>query len=328
MPTYNSAALLLRAVESVLSQDVDEEIELLLIDDGSSDATLSIIKSLSDSRVVFHQREVNGGAGAARKDGIMMARGHYLAFLDSDDYWIPGFLSLTKNFLDAHDEVVAVNVLQNHIISPRQQFLRPDITDVPKAWVAGIVLDDFFTFWAEHDHVCTGSVLMRSAPAKDAQGMRADLRISQDLEFWGLIATYGQWGYIHQLLFVSDGLQVSMARGWLKKNMIRWISAPTVEVWQERIVSRLSDEQKTTFQKIQGKMARNFAYCMILSSREPLALSTVRKYESELPEDRLSKLFVNCIKYRASWWIMCKGLKARELSRALWMYALSRLKFR
>ncbi len=86
IPTYNRADLLERAIKSVLAQTFTNW-ELLIIDDGSTDNTKSIIeKYLSDKRIKYIYQE-NKGPGAARNNGIRQAGGEFIAFLDSDDSW-------------------------------------------------------------------------------------------------------------------------------------------------------------------------------------------------------------------------------------------------
>lgn len=87
IPTYNRASSIRAAVESALRQTV-REIEVLVVDDGSTDNTASIASQVDDPRVKVILRERNGGAAAARNTGIVRACGDYVAFLDSDDVWL------------------------------------------------------------------------------------------------------------------------------------------------------------------------------------------------------------------------------------------------
>ena len=85
LPSYNRAHILPRAIESILGQTY-KDIELIIVDDGSSDNTAEVVGSFSDSRIVYVRQE-NAGACAARNNGIAHARGDYIAFQDSDDIW-------------------------------------------------------------------------------------------------------------------------------------------------------------------------------------------------------------------------------------------------
>lgn len=91
MPVYNGELFIKKAVDSVLCQDVD--LELIIIDDGSSDGTEEIVMSyLEQGNVHYIKNEKNVGAAGSRNRGVKMAKGQYIAFLDSDDWWEPGKL--------------------------------------------------------------------------------------------------------------------------------------------------------------------------------------------------------------------------------------------
>jgi len=86
IPTYNRAGTIVKAVESVLAQEDVPLMEILIMDDGSSDATERIIRNLQDRRIRYF-RLPHRGACAARNAGIKEAKGEYIAFQDSDDIW-------------------------------------------------------------------------------------------------------------------------------------------------------------------------------------------------------------------------------------------------
>ncbi|MBR1592539.1 MAG: glycosyltransferase family 2 protein [Ruminococcus sp.] len=85
IPTYNRADRIKLSAESVLKQTY-RDIELIIVDDGSDDNTEEVVRSLNDDRVIYI-RQKNSGACAARNNGILHARGEYIAFQDSDDKW-------------------------------------------------------------------------------------------------------------------------------------------------------------------------------------------------------------------------------------------------
>lgn len=91
IPTYNRASLLDRAVRSVLAQTYGD-FELVIVDDNSSDGTSEMVADYDDPRIVYHKRPKNGGHAAVRNDGIRIAQGRLVAFLDDDDEFIPSFL--------------------------------------------------------------------------------------------------------------------------------------------------------------------------------------------------------------------------------------------
>jgi glycosyltransferase involved in cell wall biosynthesis len=86
IPLYNRAEMIVRAVQSALNQS-EPPLEVIVVDDCSSDAGPDVVRALGDPRVRLVARSTNGGGGAARNDGILAAHGAFLAFLDSDDLW-------------------------------------------------------------------------------------------------------------------------------------------------------------------------------------------------------------------------------------------------
>jgi GT2 family glycosyltransferase len=93
IPTYNRARLAVRAVESVLAQDYPQ-VEALIIDDGSDDTRQAVNQAFGGNGKVRYLHKTNGGVSSARNLGFREARGEFLAFLDSDDAWLPGKLTL------------------------------------------------------------------------------------------------------------------------------------------------------------------------------------------------------------------------------------------
>jgi len=91
IPCYNRAQTIRRAIDSALAQSLSE-IEILVVDDGSDDDSRDIVSAHPDERVRLIARAQNGGAAAARNTGIAAAQGEWVAFLDSDDVWLPGKL--------------------------------------------------------------------------------------------------------------------------------------------------------------------------------------------------------------------------------------------
>lgn len=87
LPTRNRAHVLRRAIDSVLAQ-THRELELIVVDDGSTDATAATLAGVADPRLRVLHRERGGGAAAARNAGLALARGDFVAFLDDDDFWL------------------------------------------------------------------------------------------------------------------------------------------------------------------------------------------------------------------------------------------------
>jgi glycosyltransferase involved in cell wall biosynthesis len=103
VPAYERGDVVGRAIDSALAQTI-EDIEVLVVDDGSSDDTEAVVAAYDDERVRYLAHETNRGVSAARNTGVDAATGEYVAFLDSDDEWLPRKLARQLAVLDERDE--------------------------------------------------------------------------------------------------------------------------------------------------------------------------------------------------------------------------------
>ena len=314
IPVYNAGCLINRCLDSIFRQTGNYNIEIILVNDGSTDNSVELIKQRpeQDRIKLFHQ--ANSGPSKARNKGIMEANGKYLAFLDADDYWMPEFLDNTISFMEREPDAIAVSVAQRHFTTSGEH-------ESPKGWrdlasEDGIIIPDFFEFWAQHSHVCTGSILIRSDIAKQTGGMRADLRVCEDLEYWAFLSTFGKIGYIPKILFVSDGTKVTENIGWVKKHLPRWNSAVTVDEWQKRIISKdngiISNPE---YIKARGRIAQNLTYSILLSKRYGLAKEQIKKYGKSFPKSKIQYMLKLAIKNPLNWLIISRALVYREYHR-------------
>lgn len=312
IPMYNASTLIRRCLDSVLAQEGGYSYEVLLVDDGSTDDSVSVVESYNNPCFkVFRQQ--NAGPAAARNRGLKEAKGRYICYIDADDYWEFSFWKKTIGFLEKHHECIAVSVGQKHL-TVSGEHISPGCID---NYHQPIVLNDFYDFWATWMHVCTGSIMIRADYAKKTGGQRTELRITEDLEFWALLATFGKFGFIPEVLFTSDGTDlVKDNKDWLRKMQIRWMNAPTIDNWEHRIItSQPTLTNNIGYMKARGRISRNLTYCLLLSGRVALARQEAKKYGKYFPKDGIGRL-MNIMKGTVrSWWLLCKLLKYREYHR-------------
>ena len=103
IPTYNRGWIIEEAIDSVLNQDFSD-FELIVVDDGSDDNTREILGAYANAITVLHQP--NRGVSAARNRGIAEASGRLIAFLDSDDLWLPGKLKAQVKFFEENADAM------------------------------------------------------------------------------------------------------------------------------------------------------------------------------------------------------------------------------
>jgi glycosyltransferase involved in cell wall biosynthesis len=119
IPAYNAEPYLEEAISSVLGQDY-RPIEIIVVDDGSTDDTAGVARGFGSS--VRYEFQPNSGAGAARNKGVDLARGEFLSFIDADDLWGEGKLSAQMKVIREKPEA---DIVFGHV----QQFYSPDMDE-------------------------------------------------------------------------------------------------------------------------------------------------------------------------------------------------------
>lgn len=141
IPAYNRENYLVETIESVLAQDY-RPIEVIVVDDGSTDGTADVAKRFSTAVRYFYQP--NSGCGAALNTGVEKAEGDYLSFIGSDDLWIEKKLTLQMKELNSAPETDMMFGYVSHFYSPdlgqreRERFLCP--TEKMPGYHAGTML--------------------------------------------------------------------------------------------------------------------------------------------------------------------------------------------
>lgn len=115
MPTYNHARYIGEAIESVLRQTY-QNFELIIIDNFSTDNTAEIVASYKDNRIKYLKFRNHGIIAASRNHGIKNSKGKYIAFLDSDDVWLPEKLDLQIDLMESDKEIGLSYVLYSHLL--------------------------------------------------------------------------------------------------------------------------------------------------------------------------------------------------------------------
>lgn len=288
IPTYNSGVCISRCLDSVLAQTVNPK-EIIVVDDGSTDDTRLVLSKYQGSVTLLAQE--NNGPSAARNAGLLIATCGCVAFLDADDYWQPEFLAECCKVLDLHSNIVAVSTGQRFVTICGKSIVRPQLAKDDSCLTSTDILPDFFSFWARYDHIRTGTCLIRRSAIDEAGLFLEDLRMGEDLEYWGYLATFGEWGFIPNPLWVCDPWGQAARQGWMKRNAVRRKSCPDIERWQHRIVGRIKRKDFQAFSAIRGRVAYSYVFSRILSGDFPGARSIVASYGADFPDSRYAGTF-------------------------------------
>src|SRR5512142_508707 len=190
---YNSEAFIADAIQSVLAQSraVDE---IVVIDDGSIDATRRVVADFADQGIKFIQQP-NVGASAARNKGIRETSGEYIAFLDADDIWLENKTRLQVDYLNAHPNAALVS-----------GFARSWNTTKDSTRVKGKSLSNMKTLRREilvHNVIWNASmVMMRRSALQDAGVFKEDIRWGQDWDLWQRLVERYEAGIIPELVAI------------------------------------------------------------------------------------------------------------------------------
>lgn len=313
IPIYNASLLINRCLDSIFNQTTQYSYEVICVDDGSSDNSVKLILARTKPNIRLYQQQ-NAGPAVARNKGVGLAKGRYVTFIDADDYWNDGYIEQTVSFLEKHPECVAVSVTCKNIASyTNAPSYNPSWMDETKK-EKPFVIADFFSYWADYCHVGTCSTTIRTEIARQTKGMRTDLRVTEDYEFWMYLSTFGKWGLIPEVMYVSDGGDVTQTMGWLNKMERRWKNAPSIAEWEKRIITHMPAVSES-YKKARGRVSRNLTYCQMLSGRLSLSRREALKYGKYFTKDPIGRL-MNIAKYTPlTLWMLAKLLKYREYHR-------------
>jgi len=179
IPTYNRAHLVSRAIGSVFQQTY-QDFEIIVIDDGSTDGTHEVIERIREPRLRYLRHDNNQGASAARNTGIEAASGDYIAFLDSDDEWLPNKLEKQVHLLQTSEVSVGAVYSGYVIIGERGQ---PVTAQIPKH--RGIILDELLS---DNCVGTTSTVMVRRECFRHGQPFDSALASGQDWDMWVRLA--------------------------------------------------------------------------------------------------------------------------------------------
>lgn len=225
IPTYNRAHLIGRAIQSALSA-IEPDDEIIVVDDASTDNTEATVAQFGDR--VRYFKLPHGGAGPTRNQGVKHATKPLIAFLDSDDEWMPDKILLQRTFMEQRPDVLfCFSTFMSQLDSGEQvsDFLKFWHKD-PRSWDeilgAGVMyssigelppgrkdfsvhVGDLYLAEFESNYVATTTLMVRREAAGSALWFAEDLTISEDKECFARLAHAGPAAYFHCDLSIQWG---------------------------------------------------------------------------------------------------------------------------
>ncbi len=216
IPTYNRATVVARAIRSAL-RELEAWDEVVVVDDGSSDGTRSIIESMGDSRINY-LRQNNQGAGVARNRGAAEATGDLIAYLDSDDEWLPGKIQIQRRFMANRPDVLfCFTDFQRDYGSFRERNSIHKWHSDPRSWeqilgrpenfssLAALPLaaadfkfycGDVYQGEMRNNYILTSCIMVRRRESMGALHFAEGIKTFEDWECFGRLARHGTAAYL------------------------------------------------------------------------------------------------------------------------------------
>ncbi|MDQ0428874.1 glycosyltransferase involved in cell wall biosynthesis [Planomicrobium stackebrandtii] len=266
IPTYNRAELLKKAVKSLESQS-HQNIEIIIIDDFSTDDTAQVVEKMNDDRIVYLKHDINKGGSEARNTGIKRATGRFIGFLDSDDQWLPDKLEKQLQlFKDQPDVGVIYTGVQ--VVNENNQ---PTRKIVPAH--RGNILPKLF----ESNCIdTTSSVLVKREVLEQVEGFDAGLPSCQDWDLYIRLAQVTKFDFVKEsmvLFYHHSGERIttnkkSVLNGHLSifekyKNMAKKQKKSTfhrftLNIWKVIFRTGIVGQNKETVRLSRGILADGF----------------------------------------------------------------------
>ena len=190
IPTYNRSKLLPRAVKAILNQTFND-FELIIVDDGSTDNTYEVIKCFRDSRIAYIRHDQNTGGSAARNSGIKTSRGTYIAFLDSDDEWLPTKVQKQMDLFNRSSERVGLiyTWLEHVFEDGRVRYSKPTVRGRPyKHLLVRNLIGS------------TSSVIIMKDALLLVDGFDESLPARQDMDLWVRVTEHFDIDFVQEVL--------------------------------------------------------------------------------------------------------------------------------
>ena len=189
LPTYNRESTIARSIKSILKQTW-QDFELIIVDDGSTDNTCSVVESFSDSRIKYYRQE-NAGASSARNIGVTYSETDIIAFCDSDDVWKEEKLEKQVRFMEVNPSTSLVYTA--YMMHTRDRDIR-----VPKE---GNICDkDILSGLLVKNSIGAPTVMVRKDAFQAVDGFDISMKSLEDWDFAIKVAKEYQIGFIDEIL--------------------------------------------------------------------------------------------------------------------------------
>ena len=204
VPTYNMGAYVADTVRSVQQQTITD-LEIHVVDDGSTDDTKAKIEPLLADPRVHYYYQPNAGKSVAKNFGIRASRGAYVGFSDADDLWLPNKLELQLPAFEKSPEIGVV-YSRSQRMDPDGNILEPYVIDQPSGWITQQLFQDNF--------VPFGTAVIRASAFEKFGGFNEKYRMGMDWELFLRLAPHYQFECIPAVTYLYRVWAGQMSSNW------------------------------------------------------------------------------------------------------------------
>lgn len=292
IPLYNKQEYIKSTLESVLKQSYTNY-EIIVVDDGSTDKSPEIVKSIKDSRILFFSK-ANGGVSSARNHGINQSKGDFICFLDSDDLWTEDYLeSLNKIITQKQDTDMICSAYGIFRVNPQSDIRAKRIKLKSQQKEAKI---DFF-FYCLKEKRCiaftSATCIKRKIINNHNLYFDEQINMGEDIDYWTRAASLANNIYYSdqiQVLYRSESNNSLCAQGKsMEKSYPYWkwyelpyMQAPMQKKFTTRMIYTLCRDgyKRKEYSKVIKTITKTRGTYLIISRIGLFVLSFIKKYGS------------------------------------------------
>jgi glycosyltransferase involved in cell wall biosynthesis len=235
IPAFNAERFIERSLASALAQNIPYS-EIIVIDDGSTDATCEIVARYKDRGVRLLSHAKRSGVAAARNTGILASNGEFIAFLDADDEWLPHKLERQLSALRAKPEMKFISCRSSLIDETGR-----DHGDIYRGARPAVGPEGWRTLLT-YPCVATPSVLVRRSALSTAGLFNKWLPVGEDQDMWIRLSMLGEIGHIPEALVMVHSTPNSLSKAVFKEQASYVL--PMVAAYLARNEHRLTKAQR------------------------------------------------------------------------------------
>jgi len=311
IPTYNRAHIVGEAIDSVLAQTY-RDFEIIVVDDASTDNTQEVLaRYLSEhgERIRYIRRETNGGAGAARNDGIRASAGEFIAFLDSDDLYLPRRLEAAVAFLNQNADLGGVYT--------DCQALGPDGQIIARSMVGATSSRKRIRTWRDvacYEPMNTDTITIRRQCLQQVGLFDERLRRGQDSDLWLRLSYHYPVGQWPEVLVI-----------WRRRER-KWVTCAdarrAIGVWHV-VLQWLQSLSPADVRFAKSRLGRAY-WLLAVSLREEGDLESLRARQQAAGYSLVNRLLLQLIGGMAAWYVPALLPLFRGVRRHLFQFRSAR----